>query len=77
MSKPNPMGGTFAERKAAAEGKSSFDAPAVDVPGEVANTTFAERAAAREKAEKQVRSSSTEDKAVASSESKSRSTRKK
>jgi hypothetical protein len=50
MAKPNPMGGTFAERTAAAEGKSSFDAPKVDLPGEFANSTFAERTKTNKKA---------------------------
>jgi hypothetical protein len=40
MSKPSPMGSTFAERKAAREGK-PFDPPAAPETG---NTTFAERA---------------------------------
>jgi hypothetical protein len=62
MAKPNPMGGTFAERTAAAEGKSSFDAPEVVLPGEFENSTFAERAKA---AAKNVDAESVEDKAVA------------
>lgn len=49
MSKPNPMGGTFAERAAAREGK-SFDAPKVEKPEDVVNTTFAERAKSGKKA---------------------------
>lgn len=70
MAKPNRMGSTFAERKAAREG-SEFKPP---VSVETGNTTFAERTGKAVKVEpKQVEKDdeATENKAVKSSESKS------
>lgn len=49
MTKPNPMGSTFAERAAAAAGESSFTAPETDPQKAPPNTTFAERAKAAKK----------------------------
>lgn len=69
MTKPNPMGGSFAERKAAREGSKSFDAPKVEKPEDYVNTTFAERAKAGEKSERKAVDSDAEgaeNKAVAS-----------
>lgn len=51
MSKPNPMGASFAERAAAARGDKSFDAPKVETSEADANTTFAERAKGTKKSE--------------------------
>jgi hypothetical protein len=66
MSKPNPMGGTFAERTAAREGKASFNDPTPNPANEFENTTFAERAkAAKKTASKAVESDGAENKAVA------------
>lgn len=44
MSKPNPMGDTFAERKAAAAGADEFEVPEPQHRSAGGNTTFAERA---------------------------------
>lgn len=65
MAKPDPMGATFAERKAAAEGKATFSDPTPDAPGADENTTFADRAKAASKATtKQVEDDGAENKAV-------------
>ena len=66
MSKPTLMGATFAERKAAAEGKSTFVDPTPAAGEADENTTFADRAKAGKKASaKQVDSDAAENKAVA------------
>jgi hypothetical protein len=65
MSKPNPMGATFAERAAAAAGKASFDAPDLTNQKPEGNSTFGERAGRGKKAPaKQVKADEVEDKAV-------------
>lgn len=50
MTKPNPMGSTFAERAAATAGASSFTAPKVESAEPQDNSTFAERGKAAKKA---------------------------
>lgn len=66
MTKPNPMGSTFAERAAAAAGKASFTAPDTDPEKAPDNTTFAERAqAAKKTSSKAVDEDGAENKAVA------------
>ena len=44
MTKPDPMGSTFAERVAAAKGETKFADPTPALPADAANTTFAQRA---------------------------------
>lgn len=74
MGKPNPMGSTFAERKAAAEGKASFTDPTPDPADEAENTSFADRAKAAKKASsKAVDSDGAEDKSVKKSAAKKKS----
>jgi hypothetical protein len=66
MAKPNPAGATFAERAAAAAGKSSFTDPTPKPEDVEENATFAERAkAAKKTSSKAVSSDSAENKAVA------------
>lgn len=70
MAKPDPMGATFAERKAAAEGKASYDDPTPDAPGAEDNTSFADRAKAAKKADAKQVESGAENKAVKKSAAK-------
>lgn len=44
MTKPSPFGATFAERKAAAQGEESFEAPTAAYSAPEANSTFGQRA---------------------------------
>ena len=61
---PSSMGGTFAERAAAAQGKKTFKDPREDAPEVVENTTFGSRGS------KAVASETAEDKSVKRSSSK-------
>lgn len=64
MTKPNAMGATFAERKAAADGADSFDAPTAST--EHHNATFSERRGGTKAVQE------SENKAVRSADSKSK-----